>query len=45
MVAALWGVFIWKEFRTAPAGTSALLTAMFASFLIGLALIVLARTL
>jgi glucose uptake protein len=45
MVAALWGVFIWKEFRTAPAGTSALLAAMFASFLIGLALIVLARTL
>jgi glucose uptake protein len=45
MVAALWGVFIWKEFRTAPAGTSALLAAMFASFLVGLALIVLARTL
>lgn len=45
MVAALWGVFIWKEFRTAPAGTSALLAAMFASFLTGLALIVLARTL
>ncbi|MDP8983709.1 MAG: multidrug DMT transporter permease [Pseudomonadota bacterium] len=44
MVAALWGVFIWKEFRTAPAGTTALLTAMFASFLTGLALIVLART-
>jgi glucose uptake protein len=44
MVAALWGVFIWKEFRTAPAGTSALLAAMFASFLTGLALIVLART-
>ena len=44
MVAALWGVFIWKEFRTAPAGTSTLLAAMFASFLAGLALIVLART-
>jgi glucose uptake protein len=44
MVAALWGVFIWKEFRTAPAGTSTLLAAMFASFLTGLALIVLART-
>ncbi len=43
MVAALWGVFIWKEFRAAPAGTSALLAAMFASFLTGLALIVMAR--
>lgn len=45
MIAACWGVFIWKEFRLAPAGTSALLAAMFASFLSGLALIVLARTL
>ena len=45
MVAAFWGVFIWKEFRGAPAGTSKLLAAMFASFLSGLALIVLARTL
>jgi glucose uptake protein len=45
MVAAFWGVFIWKEFRTAPAGTPKLLTAMFACFLSGLALIVLARTL
>jgi len=45
MIAAFWGVFIWKEFRNAPAGTSRLLAAMFASFLSGLALIVLARTL
>ena len=37
MIAALWGVFIWKEFRTAPAGTSTLLAAMFASFVCGLA--------
>ncbi len=44
MVAAFWGVFIWKEFRLAPAGTSKLLAAMFACFLTGLALIVLART-
>jgi glucose uptake protein len=43
MVAAFWGVFIWKEFRAAPAGTSSLLTAMFACFLAGLALIVVAR--
>jgi glucose uptake protein len=43
MVAAFWGVFIWKEFRTAPAGTGKLLVAMFACFLTGLALIVMAR--
>ena len=45
MVAAIWGVFIWKEFRAAPAGTSTLLATMFGSFLTGLVLIVLARTL
>lgn len=44
MVAAFWGVFVWKEFRAAPAGTSKLITAMFACFLLGLALIILART-
>jgi glucose uptake protein len=43
MIAAIWGVFIWKEFRTAPAGTYPLLAAMFGSFLTGLALIVLSR--
>ena len=43
MVAAFWGVFIWKEFRTAPAGTNKLLAAMFACFLVGLGLIVVAR--
>jgi glucose uptake protein len=42
-VAALWGVFIWKEFKHAPAGTNSLLAAMFASFIVGLALIVTAR--
>jgi glucose uptake protein len=45
MVAALWGVFIWQEFRSAPRGTTGLITAMFACFLVGLALIVMARTL
>jgi len=44
MVAAIWGVFVWKEFRAAPAGTSKLLVTMFGSFLAGLVLIVLART-
>ena len=44
MIAAFWGVFIWREFRAAPVGTAKLLAAMFACFLGGLALIVLART-
>jgi len=43
LVAAVWGVFIWKEFRASPAGTSKLLAAMFVSYLAGLALIILAR--
>ena len=44
MVAALWGVFVWKEFAGAPRGTNKLLTAMFVSFIVGLSLIVYART-
>jgi glucose uptake protein len=43
MVAALWGVFVWKEFRAAPAGTNKLIAAMFGCFLMGLALIIVAR--
>ena len=44
MVAAFWGVFIWREFRAAPSSTSKLIAAMFACFLAGLALIIIART-
>jgi glucose uptake protein len=40
MVAAFWGVFIWKEFKDAPAGTGRLIAAMFACFIVGLGLIV-----
>ncbi|GAB3280677.1 GRP family sugar transporter [Parahaliea aestuarii] len=40
MVAAFWGVFIWKEFRDTPAGTGKLIGAMFACFLVGLGLII-----
>ncbi len=43
MVAAFWGVFIWKEFESAPAGTGKLLTLMFAFFIVGLGLIIFAR--
>ncbi|MBT4482756.1 MAG: multidrug DMT transporter permease [Candidatus Latescibacteria bacterium] len=43
MVGAFWGVFIWKEFKNAPPGTNKLLALMFASFIIGLGLIIIAR--
>ncbi|MEO0437031.1 MAG: multidrug DMT transporter permease [Pseudomonadota bacterium] len=43
MVAAFWGVFIWKEFKDAPAGTSGMISAMFALFIVGLGLIVYSR--
>lgn len=43
LVAALWGVFIWKEFKSAPAGTSTLLALMFTAFVVGLSLIVASR--
>lgn len=40
MVAALWGVFIWKEFQGAPKGTNTLITWMFIFFIAGLSMIV-----
>ncbi len=43
LVAALWGVFIWKEFKNAPSGTDNLIVAMFICFTLGLTLIILAR--
>jgi len=43
MVAAFWGVFIWKEFKAAPKDTNKLLGLMFVFFVIGLGLIVYAN--
>lgn len=43
VVAMFWGVFIWKEFKTAPKGTNKLLTAMFLLFIAGLVLITLSK--
>lgn len=40
LIAALWGVFIWKEFKHSPKGTSVYLTAMFLLFILGLASII-----
>ncbi len=42
LVAAIWGVFIWKEFQNASASTWRLIGMMFASYAAGLLLIGLA---
>lgn len=44
VVAILWGVFIWKEFKEAPKGTNTLLAFMFLLFLVGLVFITLSNT-
>ena len=41
MVAALWGIFVWKEFKGAPRSVGWLLTLMFVFFLAGLGAIIL----
>jgi glucose uptake protein len=40
MVGALWGVFVWREFRGAPKGTARLLAAMFVFYLVGLGVLI-----
>lgn len=42
LVAALWGVFIWKEFRNAPKNVGSQLAVMFILFLAGIVLIIVA---
>ena len=39
LVAAIWGVAIWKEFSAAPRGTTPLITLMFIAYVVGLVLI------
>jgi glucose uptake protein len=36
LVAALWGVFIWREFKNAPRGTNGMLAVMFLLFTLGI---------
>lgn len=43
IVAALWGIYIWKEFKDAPAGVPRLLNIMLLCYVIGLSLIIAAR--
>ena len=42
MVGAIWGVFVWKEFKGADTTTRRLLALMFALFIIGLVCVALA---
>lgn len=43
VIAALWGIYIWKEFSNAPKGTSRILNIMLAFYVLGIALIIYAR--
>jgi glucose uptake protein len=43
LVAAIWGVFVWKEFAKAPASTNRLIGLMLTGYVVGLALIIYAR--
>ncbi len=43
VIAAIWGIYIWKEFKEAPKGTSVLLNIMLICYLGGLVMIILAR--
>lgn len=40
MIAAIWGVFVWKEFKGASKGTVAMIVAMFVLFVSGLVMLV-----
>jgi len=44
MIGAAWGVFIWKEFASAPKSVNKYLAAMFVLFFTGLGIIILAKS-
>jgi glucose uptake protein len=39
LIAALWGIFVWHEFKDAPTGTNKLIAAMLTAYAVGLILI------
>lgn len=43
VVAALWGIYVWKEFDNAPKGTKPLLNIMLLLYIAGLAMIILSK--
>lgn len=44
MIAALWGVFVWKEFKSASKSTYLLLSAMFVFFILAIILIIISKS-
>lgn len=43
VVAALWGIYVWKEFDKAPTGTKPLLNIMLLLYIAGLGMIILSK--
>lgn len=43
MIGAVWGVFIWREFKGAPRATGLLIGAMFVCYLLGLGVLIASR--
>lgn len=43
VVAAIWGIYIWKEFDQAPKGTKSMLNIMLLLYIAGLAMIILSK--
>jgi glucose uptake protein len=43
VVAALWGIYVWKEFDNAPKGTKPILNLMLLLYIAGLALIIVSK--
>jgi len=43
VVAALWGIYVWKEFEKAPPGTKILLNLMLLLYVAGLAMIIVSK--
>ena len=43
VVAALWGIYVWREFQAAPKGVSTLLNGMLLCYIAGLTLLIIAR--
>jgi glucose uptake protein len=44
LVGAVWGVFIWKEFKDCGTATKGLLAAMFLLYLLGLGILIASKT-
>lgn len=43
VVAALWGIYVWREFQSAPKGVNGLLNGMLLCYIVGLSLLIVAR--